>query len=215
MAATIQQKPITADDIANVIRSIRLLPVHPEVPGALQRLRNAGFRLVTLTNSTKEVVEAQIREAGLSQVFERTFSVDAIRRFKPASLLSRQRTPGCPILRTAPFRAKGGRPQNPEASWVFSCVPSGNIQLRRNPASSRELRSGDDRCAPLGPDGRASCGMPGRFRPTAGHRLVSTYTAAGHHGTSLCRKSLHRYSLVCLHLRRRSLGRRGNTNNTN
>jgi 2-haloacid dehalogenase len=85
MVATIQQKPITADDIATVIRSIRSLPVHPEVPGALQRLRNAGFRLVTLTNSTKEVVEAQIREAGLSQVFERTFSVDAIRRFKPAA----------------------------------------------------------------------------------------------------------------------------------
>ena len=38
---------------------MRHLPPHPEVRDALERLREAGFRLATLTNSTLEASEAQ------------------------------------------------------------------------------------------------------------------------------------------------------------
>ena len=48
-------------------------------------LRQAGFRLVTLTNSPPAVVEQQLANAGLTDFFERAFSVDAVRRFKPAA----------------------------------------------------------------------------------------------------------------------------------
>lgn len=43
---------------------MRQLPPHPEVREALERLRAAGFRLVTLTNSTLEAGEAQLANAG-------------------------------------------------------------------------------------------------------------------------------------------------------
>jgi 2-haloacid dehalogenase len=43
------------------------LPPHPDVREGLERLRGAGVRLVTLTNSTEQVGQAQITNAGLSE----------------------------------------------------------------------------------------------------------------------------------------------------
>ncbi len=57
---------------------------HPETQRALAHLRQAGMRLVTLTNSTAQVAEAQMANAGLSGYFEQIFSADAVQRLKPA-----------------------------------------------------------------------------------------------------------------------------------
>ena len=51
--------------------------------------RAAGFRLVTLTNSAPAAVEQQLANAGISAYFERTFSVDAVKQFKPAPAVYR------------------------------------------------------------------------------------------------------------------------------
>jgi 2-haloacid dehalogenase len=67
-----------------VLSGMLTLPPHPDVIEGLQLLRDAGLRLVTLTNSAPAAVEQQLRHAGLSPFFERSFSVDAVRRFKPA-----------------------------------------------------------------------------------------------------------------------------------
>jgi 2-haloacid dehalogenase len=40
------------DDRQAVATQLRQLPAHPEVPGALRRLRDVGLRLAALTNST-------------------------------------------------------------------------------------------------------------------------------------------------------------------
>ena len=63
---------------------MRSLPAHPDVREGLRRLKDAGFRTVTLTNSAAAVVEQQLSNAGLTEFFERSFSVDTVRRFKPA-----------------------------------------------------------------------------------------------------------------------------------
>lgn len=63
---------------------MRHLPPHPEVRDALERLREAGFRLATLTNSTLEAGEAQLSNAGLREFLEQTLSADSVRRLKPA-----------------------------------------------------------------------------------------------------------------------------------
>jgi 2-haloacid dehalogenase len=60
------------------------MPPHPEVLDALRKLRHAGFRLCTLTNNTAEISGQQLRQAGLLDSFERRFSVDEVRRHKPA-----------------------------------------------------------------------------------------------------------------------------------
>lgn len=74
-----------SDEERSALRDgMRQLPPHPEVRDALERLRDAGFRLATLTNSTTAVGETQIVNAGLRDLFEQTLSADAVQRLKPA-----------------------------------------------------------------------------------------------------------------------------------
>lgn len=78
-------KTLTDDDRKRILGTIRELPPYPEVRESLQRLKAAGFRLGTLTNSTKPVAEAQIQNAGLVDLFEQILSADEVKRLKPAA----------------------------------------------------------------------------------------------------------------------------------
>src|SRR3954468_18993776 len=60
------------------------LRAHPDVRPALERLRDGGVRLATLTNSTASVAEAQLTSAGLRDLFEASLSADTVGRLKPA-----------------------------------------------------------------------------------------------------------------------------------
>jgi 2-haloacid dehalogenase len=75
---------LSADDRDAILGTMRQLPPHPEVPAALERLRDAGLRLAALTNSTEVVATAQLTNAGLAPLFERILSADSARRLKPA-----------------------------------------------------------------------------------------------------------------------------------
>jgi len=76
---------VLADAVrTRILRGMRSLPAHPDVPDGLAAMRDAGLRLVTLTNSAPAAAEQQLAHAGLSGYFERVFSVDAVRQFKPA-----------------------------------------------------------------------------------------------------------------------------------
>lgn len=72
------------DRVGWVLSGMRELPPHPEVPAALARLADAGFRLAALTNSTAEVAEAQLQHSRLAPMFEQILSADSVRRLKPA-----------------------------------------------------------------------------------------------------------------------------------
>jgi 2-haloacid dehalogenase len=84
MVARIRQVPLSDADIEEFIETMRSLPPHPEVPEALDRLGQAGFRMVTLTNSPPTAGEPLLEKAGLSHHFERLFSVDEVKRYKPS-----------------------------------------------------------------------------------------------------------------------------------
>jgi 2-haloacid dehalogenase len=85
MVATTRGISISAGDRAELTEKFASMPPHPEVPGALRKLRDAGFRLFTLTDNTAEISGRQLKRAGLLDVFERRFSVDdEVRRHKPA-----------------------------------------------------------------------------------------------------------------------------------
>ena len=75
---------ISEEDRREILGGLRNLPPHPEVPESLDRLREAGFRLATLTNSTQEVAEAQVENAGLTDRFEQILSADTAKRLKPS-----------------------------------------------------------------------------------------------------------------------------------
>ena len=72
------------DDEAAILSGVRSLPAHADVPPALERLRAAGYRLAAFTNSTAEVENAQLRNAGLAKFFEAAISADDAKRLKPA-----------------------------------------------------------------------------------------------------------------------------------
>lgn len=78
-------KSLTDDDRKRILGAIRELPPHPEVRASLERLKAAGFRLGTLTNSTKDIAGAQMRNAGLIDLFEHVLSADEVKRLKPAA----------------------------------------------------------------------------------------------------------------------------------
>jgi 2-haloacid dehalogenase len=75
---------VSPEDERAILAGVRTLPPHPDVRPALERLRMAGYRLAALTNSTIEVEEAQLRNAGLADLFEKALSADTGKRLKPA-----------------------------------------------------------------------------------------------------------------------------------
>ena len=71
------------------------MPPHPEVPAALRKLRDAGFRLFTLTDNLLEVQTRQLEHGGIVDLFERRFSADGVKHHKPSPRglrLCRERT---------------------------------------------------------------------------------------------------------------------------
>lgn len=81
MLGSIYNVPVRDSDVEELKTRMLTMPAHPDVPEGLRRLKEAGFRLVTLTNSPQE---SQLKTAGIDHFFERSFSVDSVRRFKPA-----------------------------------------------------------------------------------------------------------------------------------
>lgn len=77
-------RALTEDDRRRILGRLRELPPYPEVRESLERLKAAGFRLGTLTNSTRAVAEAQMRYSGLIDLFEQILSADEVQRLKPA-----------------------------------------------------------------------------------------------------------------------------------
>ncbi|MCB0210174.1 MAG: haloacid dehalogenase type II [Anaerolineae bacterium] len=84
MMAMSHHVTLSEEDRAAVIKGVRSLPAHEDVPDSLERLKAAGLRVVALTNSPPHVLKDQLTNSGLIDYFEQTLSVDATRKFKPA-----------------------------------------------------------------------------------------------------------------------------------
>jgi 2-haloacid dehalogenase len=85
MLAATRGITVSDADGAELTNRFAAMPPHPEVPAALRRLRDHGFRLFTLTDNTLEISGRQLERGGIIEEFERRFSVDeTVRRHKPA-----------------------------------------------------------------------------------------------------------------------------------
>lgn len=84
MTAEAHSVRLSPEDAREIMGGMRNLPAHAEVPQALSRLKSAGFRMVTLTNSPQGIVDAQMMQTNLQEYFERNFSVETVRKYKPA-----------------------------------------------------------------------------------------------------------------------------------
>lgn len=84
MLGTIYNVTIRQADLDELRRRMLSMPAHQDVPEGLQMLSDAGFRLMTLTNSPPDKEGTPLERAGLGHFVERQFTVDTVRRFKPA-----------------------------------------------------------------------------------------------------------------------------------
>jgi 2-haloacid dehalogenase len=85
MLGEIRGTPISDGDTDRIRQAMMTMPAHPDVTDGLAALRDNGFRLVTLTNSPPNPNgPSPLESAGLGGFFDRQFSVDACRTFKPA-----------------------------------------------------------------------------------------------------------------------------------
>ncbi len=66
-----------------IVETITKLPAYPDVAPGLETLKAQGYKIVSLTNSSNNGVTAQFEFAGLTDYFERRFSVEDMQVFKP------------------------------------------------------------------------------------------------------------------------------------
>lgn len=83
MVAANNEIKLSQEEAIEAISPITSLPPHPEVIEALSRLREDGYRLVSLTNSSNAAVEKQLNYAGLLDFFEERLSIEDIGKYKP------------------------------------------------------------------------------------------------------------------------------------
>lgn len=75
---------VSEEDKTTIMQAITTLPPHPEVKQELARLKEAGFTVAALTNSTQQIVEKQLTNSGLAQYFDKILSADSVKRLKPS-----------------------------------------------------------------------------------------------------------------------------------
>lgn len=84
MLGEIHNVDIHSSDMDELKTRMLNMPAHPDVPPGLSLLKDAGFRIVTLTNSPPDAQGSPLERPGIARFFERQFSVDAVQQFKPA-----------------------------------------------------------------------------------------------------------------------------------
>lgn len=75
---------VTSEEKKALLSKIIQLPAHPEVAENLARLKQNGYILAALTNSTAEVANKQLENAGIIQFFDKVLSAEAVNTLKPA-----------------------------------------------------------------------------------------------------------------------------------
>jgi 2-haloacid dehalogenase len=85
MLAKVRGIDVTEQQKQDLTNAFASQPPHPEVPAALAQLRNAGFRLFTLTDNTIEIQMRQLEGGGIAKYFERHFSAGDVKTHKPNS----------------------------------------------------------------------------------------------------------------------------------
>ena len=70
-------------DKKQLIEAMGSLPAHADVAPGLEALKDAGFRMLALTNGSQSNTKKLLQGAGLSELFERLISTDDVKRAKP------------------------------------------------------------------------------------------------------------------------------------
>jgi 2-haloacid dehalogenase len=83
MFGKVRGATVTLADVEELVERFGELPSHADVAEGLDDLRTAGFRMVTLTNTPAN--GHALARAGIDKYFERHFSAEAVKQFKPSA----------------------------------------------------------------------------------------------------------------------------------
>jgi 2-haloacid dehalogenase len=88
MVGAIHKVQVQPAEVEALKEGMLTMPAHADVEEGLKRLKDAGFRMVTLTNSPpNKGGKTPLENTGLADFFERQFSVEWARAYKPAQTL--------------------------------------------------------------------------------------------------------------------------------
>ncbi|WP_433164817.1 haloacid dehalogenase type II [Kribbella sp. CA-247076] len=73
----------TEDTVGKVLTGMTQLSLHPDVEPGLRRLRDAGLRIITLTNGSVAMSERMFTEGGIMPLLEHRLDVGTPQRWKP------------------------------------------------------------------------------------------------------------------------------------
>ncbi|CAN5856323.1 haloacid dehalogenase type II [soil metagenome] len=75
---------VSAEDRETLKHALGRIPAYPDVRPGLERLRESGFTIATLTNSTAKSATALLDHAGIYELFDHVLSADTGQHYKPA-----------------------------------------------------------------------------------------------------------------------------------
>jgi 2-haloacid dehalogenase len=75
---------IQPEDVEALKNAMRTMPAHPDCDAGLTLLKDAGFQMVTLTNSPPTPGgRSPLENASLDRFFDRQFNIETVRAYKP------------------------------------------------------------------------------------------------------------------------------------
>ncbi|WP_297077367.1 haloacid dehalogenase type II [uncultured Enterococcus sp.] len=86
MLADYYEVTLTKTEITEWQQAFASMPPYAEVPQALSALKQAGFKLVTLTNNPVSVQKQQLSHGAIEHYFEDFYSTQAVESVKPDPL---------------------------------------------------------------------------------------------------------------------------------
>jgi 2-haloacid dehalogenase len=85
MIGSIKGVNIRPEDHEEIKTAMMTMPAHSDVVEGLKHLKKLGYRMVTLTNSPLNPSgKSPLEQAGLAEYFERQFSIETVRSYKPS-----------------------------------------------------------------------------------------------------------------------------------
>src|ERR1700733_10950400 len=85
MVGAIHKIEVSPSDVEALQNGMKTMPAHADADRGLKLLKEAGFRMVTLTNSPPTPgSKSPLEHAGLDKYFERQFNIETARAYKPA-----------------------------------------------------------------------------------------------------------------------------------
>ena len=75
--------PLSHETKTQILGAFRKLPAYNDVRPALTLLKKHNIRVVAISNSSLEMIKEQLTNAGIIDLFDSYYSVDAVKKYKP------------------------------------------------------------------------------------------------------------------------------------